>query len=83
MALSLDRIGLILNIAGSILVAAAVGRPESPVYQEIERGRLARAFGLRRYKKQSLAAITWPSALYTGITLLIVGFLASFLATFL
>ncbi len=82
MSLCLNRIGLFLNVVGSILIALSFGKPESEAYQEVERCWVAKAIGMRPFRKQSLAAFTHPLALYAGIVLVILGFTLSLAATF-
>jgi len=71
MAVYVNRLGLLLSFVGSLLIAISFGRPPSEFYQ-IHRGR-----------KVSLAAFSYPWALYLGLALLIVGFGLSLLATWL
>jgi hypothetical protein len=71
MALQLDRVGLLLCSLSSVLIALSIGRPPSEIYQDDERGR-----------KIQIAAITRPRFLIAGLILLVLGFLASFAATF-
>jgi hypothetical protein len=82
MSLWMNRVGLFLNVAGSILIAISFGKPESEAYQSIERHWLAKAIGMSPVRKQSLAAFTHPLALRIGIVLVILGFVLSLSATF-
>jgi hypothetical protein len=66
--LSLTQVGLVLNTIGSLLIALAFGKPPSSAYQQNEKG-----------QKVSLAAFNHPLGFKIGITLLIFGFLISFL----
>jgi len=83
MALWMNRAGLFVNVAGSILIALSFGKPESEAYQDVERHWLAKTIGMSPTRRQSLAAFTHPVALYTGIALVILGFSLSLCATFL
>jgi hypothetical protein len=70
MALWMDRLGLFMNLVGSILIAISFGRPPSEFYQ------------ILGGHKISMAAFLRPWALYLGIALLIGGFALSLVATF-
>ena len=84
MGVWLNRVGLSLNVVGSILIALSFGKPESEAYQEVSRSWVSTAlFGMSPFRKQSLAAFTHPLALYLGIVLVILGFAVSLAATFL
>jgi hypothetical protein len=65
----LNRVGLLLNFVGSVLIALSVGKPPSEAYQTDNRGR-----------KISFAVISRPWALW-GLVILIFGFAASLIAT--
>ena len=82
MSLLLNRIGLSMNLAGSILIAVSFGKPKSEAYQVLERHWLAKAIGMSPFRKQSLAAFTHPLALYSGMALIILGFAVTLWATF-
>ncbi len=71
MGVWVNRLGLLLSFVGSLLMAISFGKPPGEIYQ-IHRGR-----------KVSLAAFSYPWALYLGLGLLIVGFGLSFLETWL
>lgn len=71
MSVCVNRLGLLLSFFGSLLIAISFGKPPAEAYQ-IHRGR-----------KISLAAFSYPWALYLGLGLLIAGFGLSFLATWL
>jgi len=61
--LTFERIGLVLNLAGTILLAFSVGRNPGEAYQDVG--------NRRRY----LASVVRPSWFYSGLGLLGVGFL--------
>lgn len=71
MGLWLNRAGLLLGFIGSVLIAISFGRPPSEAYQ-VYKGR-----------KLSLAAFSYPWALYLGLTLLSSAFVLSLVATWL
>ena len=70
-SLCFARIGLILNVVGSIMIAVSFGKPPSTAEQRDEKGR-----------RISLAAFRHPCLFNWGLLILVFGFCLSFAATF-
>jgi hypothetical protein len=69
--LTLDRLGLVLNLAGTILVAFSVGRNPGEAYQDVGSREAYQYVGSRR---RYLASVVHPSWFHSGLGLLGVGF---------
>lgn len=67
----LNRAGLICNIVGALLLASSIDKNIDEAYQENRRG-----------KKLYLAIVKSPFRLISGIVLIIIGFIAQFVATY-
>jgi hypothetical protein len=64
----IGKIGLILNVAGTLLIALAIGKNKEVAYQTTEKGR-----------RQYLAAVLHPVWFKIGLVLIAAGFLLQLL----
>ena len=67
--LTLSRIGLVLNLAGTVMIACSFGKNLGQAYQNDQKGR-------RIY----LASFLYPSLFRWGLAAIAVGFLLQFVA---